>query len=157
MSEMMSIAKAVLKRCGDFRGRSSRSEFGWGSLFLILTFLFFQFSRVFLVGWLRGFGSINDFNIWIRTFINVYFMITAVIMPWFLIITFVNLWIRRMHDVNRRGFWLLLIPVAPATIWVFRRLFQQGDSGHNEYGAPPSEEGIEVGHPLSEESEAELS
>ncbi|HEX5558575.1 MAG TPA: DUF805 domain-containing protein [Gaiellales bacterium] len=46
--------------------------------------------------------------------------------------------IRRLHDTNRTGWWILvvLIPVV-GWVWLIVLLARPGDTGPNQYGPPP--------------------
>jgi uncharacterized membrane protein YhaH (DUF805 family) len=57
--------------------------------------------------------------------------------------------IRRLHDTNRTGWWILvvLIPVV-GWIWLIVLLAQAGDTGPNQYGPPP---GTGPGEPVAAE------
>jgi len=46
--------------------------------------------------------------------------------------------IRRLHDTNRTGWWLLvsLVPLV-GWIWIIVLLALAGDEGPNRYGPPP--------------------
>jgi uncharacterized membrane protein YhaH (DUF805 family) len=48
--------------------------------------------------------------------------------------------VRRLHDTNRTGWWLLiaLIPIIGFIVLLIFYL-EQGDEGENEYGPPPAE------------------
>src|SRR5262245_7111936 len=48
--------------------------------------------------------------------------------------------IRRLHDTNRTGWWILII-LIPLIGWIVLLIFylQQGDAGANNYGEPPAE------------------
>jgi len=48
------------------------------------------------------------------------------------IIPYTTLSIRRLHDCNRSGWWLLLFP--PAAVWF---LFSKGNEEGNDYGDAP--------------------
>jgi uncharacterized membrane protein YhaH (DUF805 family) len=112
----------VWKRAFDFAGRSRRKEF-W--MFMLFTCLV-SFCLSFL-GHLLLPDSIAF------TLIAIY--LVAVIVP------SLSLNIRRLHDIDRSGFWLflLLIPVVgPLVIFVFNVM--QGVPCSNQYGADPKAE-----------------
>ena len=71
--------KTCFQKYIDFSGRASRSEYWW---FFLFTFLL----RV-LIGWIPGVG----------------FILTLVLLLPTLAVT-----VRRLHDINRSGWWLLL-------------------------------------------------
>lgn len=54
-----------------------------------------------------------------------------------MLLPYLGLAIRRLHDINRSGFWILinLVPVL-GTIYLLYLFAKKGDPGVNEYGAP---------------------
>ena len=50
----------------------------------------------------------------------------------------VSLLVRRLHDVNKSGwfYWIVLIPIVGA-IWLIVLLVKEGTSGNNDYGQDP--------------------
>ena len=84
----MSFGKAIetfFKRYFDFQGRSSRSEFWW----------FFLLDRLIKIS--VGYSE---------------FIFLLMLWDIATIVGFISLTIRRLHDLNRSGFWLL-IPFLP--------------------------------------------
>jgi len=51
--------------------------------------------------------------------------------------------IRRLHDTNRTGWWILLL-IIPLIGFIVLLIFylQQGDPGENDYGSPPPESAV---------------
>lgn len=49
-----------------------------------------------------------------------------------------SIWAKRLHDINRSGWWslLLFVPLGNLLLFVYL-LFKKGDSGKNKYGAKP--------------------
>ena len=134
--------KVTMLRWKDFRGRSSRLDFCWGMVALIVLFFFSQFFNFFFLKFLKHYFVLKDLEGGAWLLFNLYAILAILILPWFLIISLITLLIRRMHDVNRSGFWLLLVPVVPFTVKVLRLLFSIGDEEKNEYG--DSVESIQV-------------
>jgi len=83
------------KRYFDFSGRSSRSELWW--FFLLTT----------LSGFLLQMISVATFNPWSYSSFR---FIDLIILIWslFTIIPQISVQVRRLHDLNRTGLWLLL-------------------------------------------------
>ena len=113
----MSLIDAVnscFRQYVGFSGRASRAEFWWFFLFGLL------------VGLAAG---IVDRRGTIGGLISLVLLLPSLAMG-----------VRRLHDVGRSGFWLLiaLVPVAGLIVlivfWV-----QRGESGANAYGPPPAE------------------
>lgn len=97
------------------KGRASRSEYWWWYLFTILASI-----AVSLL------GVILDY------FMGIEFIST--ILTWglsiLILIPNICVQIRRYHDINRSGWWIL----CPIVNMVF--LFFAGDEGENDYGLP---------------------
>ena len=97
-----------------FEGRSSRSEYWYAYLFL------------FIVGFGLGFFE----ALFGLPPISLVFSL-AVIVPG------IAVGIRRMHDIGKSGWWVLLsftiVGIIPVIYW----LCQEGDEGDNQYGSNP--------------------
>jgi uncharacterized membrane protein YhaH (DUF805 family) len=100
---------AALKNYAVFDGRSRRKEFWYFYLFFILTILVLD-----IIGRLL-FGSDMLF----------YVSELALIVPYFAVA------IRRMHDVNKSG-WFCLIPIYNLILFC-----TPGTTGPNDYGSDP--------------------
>ena len=101
----------VLKKYAVFTGRSRRKEY-W-------TF--------FLVNFIIGFLSFIPV---INILVGIYCL--AILIPGIAVA------IRRLHDTNRSGFWLLVgfVPVIGAIVLLIF-LIQDSDQGDNQYGPNP--------------------
>jgi uncharacterized membrane protein YhaH (DUF805 family) len=98
----------VLKKYAQFTGRSRRSEYWYFVLFnFIITMVLFG------IGMAIGFPA----------FYNIYSLAT--------LIPYIAVAVRRMHDVNKSG-WFILIPIYNLIL-----LCTDGTSGDNEYGPDP--------------------
>ena len=107
----------VIKKYAVFDGRAGRPEYWWFAL--INTII-----SVVLDVVLRGAAG--------QAIGGIYGL--AVLLP------SIGVAIRRLHDTNRTGWWLLvaLIPIV-GWIWIIVLLALAGDSGSNSYGPPPGE------------------
>ena len=113
---------AALKRYVDFEGRARRKEYWFFILFysifvvlaMVLDIALGTFSVELEIGLLSGCFSL------------------AMLIP-SLAVT-----VRRLHDTDRRGWWLLisLIPIA-GPIWLLVLLVLDGQTGGNRFGADP--------------------
>lgn len=111
-----------LLRYATFTGRASRGEFGWFTL-LVLSLL--ALAQTF--DWLLfGPGS------WPAAEFFTKVCSLVLVLPSAALIT------RRLHDIDRSGWWLLLLFV-PVVGWVLMLLncLRPGRRGGNAYGAPP--------------------
>ncbi|WP_397602226.1 DUF805 domain-containing protein [Silvanigrella sp.] len=115
--------KCALKNYRTFRGRASRSEFWY--------FLLFDFSVLFILVFINKFiyGESNEFNL-LKFLISIIFI--ALILP------SITVTVRRLHDINKSGWWIFLqiIPlIGPLIIYVLCAL--PSTNGTNKYGNKP--------------------
>jgi uncharacterized membrane protein YhaH (DUF805 family) len=101
-----------MKKYKDFTGRASRKEF-W--MFVLFNFLI-SFALGLVVGFAMGVDAM-------RIAQNLYTVI--------ILVPGIAVGIRRMHDIGRSGWWILL----PIINFVFYCL--KGQPHDNEYGAIP--------------------
>ena len=96
-----------------FKGRASRSEYWWFQLIVTPSFV------------------ISDFT---ETDISYLFLGIALVT----LIPAISVGVRRLHDTNRSGFFLLIgfIPFIGSLILLFF-LIPEGTKGKNKYGADP--------------------
>jgi len=105
----------VIKQYAVFDGRASRPEYWW--FFLINAVISLILDVVFRGSTGQVLGAIYTL---------------AVLLP------SIGVGIRRLHDTNRTGWWLLvsLVPLV-GWIWIIVLLALAGDDGPNRYGPPP--------------------
>ena len=103
-----------------FSGRASRSEYWFWVLFTMIVSFVTGIRDGFIFGSEFGTGTISN--------------IAAVI--YFL--PGLAVWVRRLHDVGKSGWWILssilILPVLLLLYW----LIIEGDSNPNEYGEVPT-------------------
>ena len=120
----MSYYLEAFKKYAVFSGRARRAEFWYFVLFnVIVAFV------LALIGGLIG-AAIGDGYAGILS--GIYGL--AVIIPT------LALWVRRLHDIDRTGWWVLinLIPlVGPIVLLVFA--LTPGTPGSNQYGSDPKQ------------------
>ncbi len=113
----MTFPQAVssgLHRYLDFRTRSSRSEYWWWSVFSLLVGIVTSTLDLLIgVAVLNGISSLVLF------------------MPGLAVA------IRRLHDVNRSGWWFLIALTVIGIILLLHWSLQPGTRGANNYGADP--------------------
>ena len=128
MTFLDAIKNAFIK-CFDFKSRSSRSEFWYFYLFTtILGFIGIQIDRLFnleILG-LQLTQNINEVAILGPTYIFLYFLF---------FVPSLSLYIRRLHDIDRSGWWLLLaiIPFIGIITLIFFWCLK-GSQNRNRYG-----------------------
>lgn len=113
----------VLKQYADFKGRARRSEYWYFALVnAIISFVLGIVDSA--IGSETGFiGGIYSL---------------------FVLVPSLAVAVRRLHDTNRSGWWML---IALTGIGIFVLLYWyilEGDQGRNEYGADPKGLGSEV-------------
>lgn len=111
------VRTALVERYADFQGRSARPEYWWYFLFNCLVNI-----AVSIVGQAsETLGSILGFVV-----------LLALIVPG------IAVGIRRLHDLDRTGWWLLLglIPVI-GTIILLVWFCMRGTDGDNRFGPDP--------------------
>jgi len=121
----MSMFKPLI-RFADFKGRSDRSEF--------LQFLLLSLTLAILITctWGMAWGLADGLR-------GLPPHRPASLLPYvglFLAIPALSVTIRRLHDIDRSGWWLLLnlVPGGTAVLIVF--VLQDGTAGDNRFGSP---------------------
>ena len=119
MSFTESIRK-VLSSYATFDGRAVRSEFWWFALFYVLVQLA---------------GGVLD----VTLFPESPFGPIGMLLTLALLLPYLAVSARRLHDVDRTGWWLLIsfVPVIGAIVLVVFCV-QRGTPGPNRFGAPPA-------------------
>jgi len=108
----------------DFKGRSTRSEYWWWLLFVVLAGIALTIVDM-------GIGTF-DYESGDGLLSGLFKLAT--------LIPGLALGARRLHDINKSAWWLLMwlsflliIPVIVLLVWAAR----QGDNGTNRYGPDP--------------------
>ncbi len=104
----------ALQNYAAFSGRASRKEY-W---------MFFLFNMLIIIA-LSFIDVIVDPNTENGLFSSIYQL--AVMIPWLAVA------VRRMHDVNKNG-WFIFIPIYNLILTI-----TEGDAYNNEYGPPPND------------------
>ena len=121
---MMSFGDAITNCLSNnyvgFSGRASRSEYWFWVLFTMIV--------SFVTGIMDGFIFGSEFGTGlISTITSVVFFLPGL-----------AVWVRRLHDVGKSGWWILssilILPVLLLLYW----LIIEGDSNPNEYGEVPT-------------------
>lgn len=126
----------ALRQYADFKGRADRSEF-W--LFVLFNFIFLIAYTIVVV--LLTFLFAEVFNLFSNAEDIPQFIIRLMaIFYCFVLIPGLAVSIRRLHDVNKSG-WMLLLNLIPliGSIWLFILLITPGKNEGNNYGTDPKE------------------
>ena len=131
MSFVTAVKNAFIK-CFDFKTRSSRSEFWYFYIFTtIMGFIGLQIDQIFQLK-IMGlqFDNINGTVILGPLYIFFYFLF---------FIPSLALYVRRLHDINRSGWWLLivLIPFIGLITLIFFFCLK-GSKNRNDFGEMPT-------------------
>jgi uncharacterized membrane protein YhaH (DUF805 family) len=105
-----------LSKFADFSGRASRSEY-W---YLVLPIMIVSFILKFVDSMFFGLSILS--------------MIFAVAT----VVPTVSAGVRRLHDTDRSGWWMLIILVPVVGLVIFYFLCQPGTQGQNRFGSEPS-------------------
>ena len=112
--------KNYFLKWNDFSTRISRSEFWWGNLGVTITSI--------IVGFAVGFLSVL-----------VGFPSELVLLPFqiFLLIASTALAVRRLHEINKSGWWLLIYLTIVGILLLFYWACSKGDADENVFGPDP--------------------
>jgi uncharacterized membrane protein YhaH (DUF805 family) len=119
----------VLKKYADFSGRARRKEYWMYSLFNVI-FLIIAMTIDNLLGTTFKIGGEYGQSLPYGYIYAIY--ILAVIIPG------IAVSVRRLHDVGKSG-WMLLIALIPLVglIWLFVLMVTDSETGENKYGPNP--------------------
>ena len=126
--------KAYFLKWNDFRSRSSRSEYWWATLFVTLASIPVGFIIGFVIGFLFAIAGFSETTT--QTLVGIVMLPVQI----FIIIASTCLVIRRLHDVDKSGWWYLImftiIGLIPLIIWYCSK----GTDGDNRFGKDPVEQ-----------------
>lgn len=114
----------VLKQYADFNGRARRQEY-W--MFVLFNMIFVAVAA--LLDNLLGL-TVGELPYGVLYFIYALF----VLIPGLAVV------VRRLHDINKSG-WMILVSLIPfvGAIWLIVLYATEGTPGDNEYGSNPKE------------------
>jgi uncharacterized membrane protein YhaH (DUF805 family) len=118
----------VLKKYATFSGRARRKEYWMFTLInIIISMIILAIDTAIAGGNIENKGVIG----------NIYSLA--------LFIPSLAVSVRRLHDVNKSG-WYLLLWLLPIIGWIWLLVLHvtEGDSGSNEYGNDPKSEGNDI-------------
>ena len=127
MSPVEAIS-SVFRNYVNFSGRAQRSEYWWWVLFIILVSVATQIIDGAVVAPLLGFAMFEDGA----------GQPLSVMVSLALLIPNVAVGVRRLHDLDRSGWWLLigLIPLVGVLVLIYW-FAQRGTVGSNAHGDDP--------------------
>ncbi|MEM6481156.1 MAG: DUF805 domain-containing protein [Pseudomonadota bacterium] len=128
MAKMAAATRRVLSKYATFSGRASRPEFWWWYLSLFLALVITQIIDALLIAPLLVPEGVPEAE---RVRPLSWLVAMALLLP--------NLAVgaRRLHDIGRTGWWLLigLIPLIGTIILIYFYI-QPSDTERNAYGPP---------------------
>jgi uncharacterized membrane protein YhaH (DUF805 family) len=120
---IIDATKVCFSKYAHFRGRARRAEFWWFMLFLMLVGIGIDLIDTMVLGVRWGEYSLGPIS-------AVYSLATF--------LPAIAVGVRRLHDINRTGWWHLLI-LLPIVGWVVLIVWwaTSGTKGENRYGSDP--------------------
>ena len=113
-----SIKTCCVKKYANFNGRASRSEFWWFQLFyIIVIFVAVIFDSMYIDN-SQAMGPVE--------------LICTLV----LLLPALSVWARRLHDVGRSGWWMLVAITVIGMIPLFIWNVSVGTKSKNKYGKP---------------------
>lgn len=123
----MNYYTGVWKKYMQFSGRARRAEYWYFTLFNIIVMI------LLAIPYSIGTGMVSNGNGagWLLS-LPYYVYALAVIIP-SLAVT-----VRRLHDINKSGWWILigLVPIIGG-IWLLVLTIMEGTAGDNQFGPDP--------------------
>lgn len=114
----------VYRKTFTFRGRAPRAEFWWFTLFQVLVVSALAVLEIWL-GWTEN-GSAE-------------FAEGPLSLVWEVghLVTWISVTVRRFHDMDHRGWWVLLALVPIVSLIQLILLARPGTQGENRFGPDP--------------------
>lgn len=114
------VKKVLVENYCNFTGRASRSEFWWYTLFTAIV--------GFAIGFILGIFGAG------QTTVQIFQCIIGLV----LLLPGLGVAIRRLHDIGKSGWWILLglIPLVGAIVLLI--WYCKDSQGDNEYGDEPN-------------------
>ena len=133
MSFIDAIKSAIIENYFNFSGRARRSEYNYFLLFNILIAIGFSIIATLLASTADNiFAALTSLG-WLMAVQGIVYLL--------LFIPSIALAVRRLHDINRTG-WMLLVMgflsilVIPYLVLLYWLIIKEGDSSSNNYGEP---------------------
>jgi uncharacterized membrane protein YhaH (DUF805 family) len=129
----MELMLQPLRKYADFQGRARRSEYWLFTLFMIIVSLVLYVPLIAFSGDMQTTGQINP--------IAGLFLLVLCVFALGTIIPGLAVTVRRLHDTDRSGWWILigLIPFGGIVLLIFEVL--DGTPGPNKFGPDPKGRG----------------
>ena len=124
---MFNSVRRVLSRYATFSGRASRSEFWYWVLAIVIVMFIFRTIDATIIAPLLGF----------KPFQPQAGQPLSMLLTLALIIPNIALGVRRLHDINRSGWWtcIAFVPFIGFAVLLYFYI-KPGDAAENKFGAP---------------------
>jgi len=119
----LEAVKSYFVRWNDFKGRSSRSEYWWG-------YLFSGIVNIVLNVLIPNLEPGDSTGLFLLSLLKLGILL-------FILVALLSLTARRLHDVNKSGWWYLLIFTIIGIIPLLYWFVQKGDETDNRFGPDP--------------------
>ena len=119
----LEAVKSFFVRWNDFKGRSSRSEYWWAILFTNIANIVLNM----LSTTLQQSESV----------ITLVLLLLILGLLLFMLVGIFSLIARRLHDINKSGWWYLLVFTIIGMIPLLYWFVQKGDEADNRFGSDP--------------------
>jgi uncharacterized membrane protein YhaH (DUF805 family) len=119
----LEAVKSFFVRWNDFKGRSSRSEYWWAILFTNIANIVLNM----LSTTLQQSESV----------ITLVLLLLILGLLLFMLVGIFSLIARRLHDINKSGWWYLLVFTIIGMIPILYWFVQKGDEADNRFGSDP--------------------
>ena len=130
MNMKEAVTSVLIKKYATIEGRASRSEYWWFTLFYVLASVLSDVLDAVL-GW--QFGEPDPFGQQPGV-LNSLFLLA-------ILIAFICVTARRLHDVNRSGWWQLIpftiIGLIPFFYWLVKKPKDDEEGRENKWGTNP--------------------
>lgn len=109
----------AFKKYANFNGRSTRSEYWYFIIFNIIIIFVLRIIGIFINSGANVLGFLYSL---------------------FIIIPTLSVSVRRLHDIGKSG-WMILISLVPfiGSIWFIILMIKDSQKGENKYGSNPKE------------------
>ena len=128
---ILNATKNYFLKWNDFKSRIARSEYWWGLLGAYIISFVFVSSIAFAVSFTGNMMGASAGSI--RTTIEL------IIIPCYLfyMVAGLSLVARRLHDINRSGWWYLIVFTIIGCLVVLYWTCKKGDEEENRFGSNP--------------------
>lgn len=134
----MSVILSVLREWKNFSGRSGRNEYWWFTLWYGLATLVLMMLDTYLFGDAAGYGGYH-LQIGPSATATVHPLNLANAFGLVTLIPIMALSVRRLHDIGRSGFWLLLLLTIFGLFVLAYWAVKPGDPKRNAFGEVPDQ------------------